>query len=50
MVIHNFRLQKKSDINFEKIKIFRSEILKFSNGQKRTAPRKNIVIEEKRDL
>ena len=49
MVIHNFGLQKKSDIIFEKIKIFRSEIFKSSDGQKRN-PREGITIEKKRNL
>jgi len=49
MVIHNFRLQKKSDIILEKIKIFRSEKLNFIDGQKRN-PRKSITNKKRRNL
>ena len=49
MVIHNFGLQKKSDIYIENIKIFKSKIFKFNNDQKRN-PRKSITIEKKWDL
>jgi len=49
MVIHNFRLQKKSDIIFEKIKIFRSKKFTSIDGQKGIG-REVIIIKKKRNL